>query len=116
MCLIHSNSIRQILLRAEFGCFSDLTCSLELSNVQFLHVLESIEFDVIESQCDEFQILAYGIVKTLGHETQAQATPPVGRRGLCILLFHSWSTASVHRQRCAHASALALFQFVVPHS
>ena len=53
----------------------DLTCFVEISNAQYLNVFESVDFDLIEYQCDLFHFIAYG---TLGHETQAQLGPPPG--------------------------------------
>ena len=73
MFLYHSNLNSRKPPRVEFECFSDLTSIRELSNAQLWNVFESVEFDLIEFQCDHFHFIAYG---TLGHETQAQPGPP----------------------------------------
>ena len=81
----HSNLNSQIPLRAEFECFSDLICCLELAtNVHFKFNFESIEFGLIESQCDHFQ-LANG----MGHETQARQGPPPREGTVAPFMFES---------------------------
>ena len=84
----HSNLNSQIPLRAEFECFSDLICCLELAtNVHFKFDFESIEFGLIESQCDHFHFIAYGL--TLGHETQAHQGPPPREGIVAPFMFES---------------------------
>ena len=55
-----------------------------LSNVHFKLNFESIEFGLIESQCDHFQ-LAYG----MGHETQAHQGPPPREGTVAPFMFES---------------------------
>ena len=111
MFSVHSNFNLTVILRVGFGCISDLTSSLELSNVQFWNVFESVEFDVIEFQCGHVDPIAYG--KTLGMRPKRSPTTPTGGRS-CALLFLSRSTAHVHRQRCSCAAASAQFGVSAP--
>ena len=95
----HSNLNSRKFPRLEFECFSDLTSSVELSNIQCLNVFESVEFDLIEFQCDQFHFrLAYGV--TLGHETQARQGPPPREGTVAPFMYES--------EHCARASP-ALF-------
>ena len=112
--LIHSNSICQFFVRAEF---ESLTSSVELSNAQLLNVFESFEFDLINSQSDEFQMFAYGINHTLGYGTQCRPFHPAGGGGCTVSHVSLFCRQRIVRaccQQCARASALALFQYVVP--